>query len=111
MNPLFAAMAILSLALGIGANTAMYSFMDPILVRSLPVQNPEALVVLRWHSPAGPRPPIVRGIQGSNWNDPQLGRVSPNLPFRVFRIMSVDNPVLQPVAGFNGAWQITAKRR
>ena len=33
-NRLFAAMAILSLALGIGANTAIYSFMDGILVRS-----------------------------------------------------------------------------
>jgi hypothetical protein len=40
LNPLFAAMAMLSLALGIGANTAIYSFMDAILVRTLPVQNP-----------------------------------------------------------------------
>jgi len=42
-NRLFAAMAMLSLALGIGANTAIYSFMDAILVRSLPVRNPESL--------------------------------------------------------------------
>src|SRR5258705_12548796 len=33
-NPVFAAMAMLSLALGIGANTAIYSFMDAILVRT-----------------------------------------------------------------------------
>src|ERR1700730_16774681 len=45
-NRLFTAMAVLSLALGIGANTAIYSFMDAILVRSLPVGRPQELVVL-----------------------------------------------------------------
>jgi hypothetical protein len=49
-NPLFASMAVLSLALGIGANTAIYSFMEAILMRSLPVSNPESLVVFKWHS-------------------------------------------------------------
>ena len=52
-NRLFAAMAILSLALGIGANTAIYSFMDAILVRTLPIQNPESLVALQWHAKDG----------------------------------------------------------
>jgi macrolide transport system ATP-binding/permease protein len=42
----FTALAVLSLALGIGANTAIYSFMDSILLRSLPVSNPESLIVL-----------------------------------------------------------------
>jgi predicted permease len=107
-NRLFAAMAILSLALGIGANTAIYSFMDAILVRTLPVQNPESLVVLRWYSTPGPRPPIVRGITGSNWTDPKLGRMSPNLPYRAYELLSADNPVLQPVAAFNNAWGLTA---
>ena len=42
----FTALAVLSLALGIGANTAIYSFMDSILRRSLPVADPTSLVVL-----------------------------------------------------------------
>ena len=42
----------LSLALGIGANTAIYSFMDAILLRSLPVSDPDSLVVLNWHAKA-----------------------------------------------------------
>src|SRR5437899_5756335 len=49
-NRTFTALAALSLALGIGANTAIYSFMDSILLRSLPVANPASLVVLNWHS-------------------------------------------------------------
>jgi hypothetical protein len=49
-NKAFSAMAILSLALGIGANTAIFSFMDSILLRALPVPNPESLVVLSWRT-------------------------------------------------------------
>jgi hypothetical protein len=39
VNRLFSILAVSSLALGIGANTAIYSFMDAILVRSLPVPS------------------------------------------------------------------------
>ncbi len=49
-NRLFTLLAVSSLALGIGANTAIYSFMDSILLRSLPVSDPESLVVLNWHA-------------------------------------------------------------
>src|SRR6201746_1624853 len=44
--PLFAAVAILSLALGIGANTAIFSLMDQIMLRLLPVKDPDQLVML-----------------------------------------------------------------
>ena len=43
---MFAAVAILSLALGIGANTAIFTLMDQIMLRKLPVRDPEQLVVL-----------------------------------------------------------------
>ena len=44
-NPGFAAVAVLSLALGIGANTAIFTLIDTVLLRSLPVRDPEQLVV------------------------------------------------------------------
>ena len=46
-SPLFASAAVLSLALGIGANTALFSLVDDLLLRSLPVRDPEHLVQVR----------------------------------------------------------------
>ena len=45
-SPLFATVAILSLALGIGANTAIFTLLDQILLRQLPVKSPDELVML-----------------------------------------------------------------
>jgi predicted permease len=45
-SPLFAAVAILSLALGIGANTAIFTLIDQLLLRKLSVANPDELVML-----------------------------------------------------------------
>src|SRR5688572_3524717 len=47
LNPGFAATAILSLALGIAANTSIFTLTDQVLLRLLPVQNPRELVQFR----------------------------------------------------------------
>ena len=57
--PGFTLLVILSLGLGIGANTAIYSFMDGILLRSLPVSDPASLVVVKWRCK-----PFVRSANG-----------------------------------------------
>src|SRR6266498_5199444 len=45
-NPGFALVAILSLALGIGVNTAIFSLINAVLLRSLPIPHPESLYLL-----------------------------------------------------------------
>jgi putative ABC transport system permease protein len=47
LNPGFSAIAILSLALGIGANTSIFQLLDAVTLRSLPVKNPDELMLVR----------------------------------------------------------------
>jgi predicted permease len=53
-SPGFTAVAILTLAMGIGANTAIFSLIDGILMRELPVQDAQRLVVLKWSAHKAP---------------------------------------------------------
>ena len=90
-NPLFTATAALSLALGIGANTAIYSFMEAILLRSLPVAHPEQLAILNWH--ASRRPGVMKSGMGTMHEYGKGGRQSPNFPFAAYQTLR-DNPAL-----------------
>ena len=100
-NPLFTATAVLSLALGIGANTAIYSFMDAILMRALPVAHPEQLVVAEWQSAR--RSPVVKSINGSARRNGQGGTVSPNFPFSAYRILSADKDTFSTLFAYTYA--------
>jgi predicted permease len=100
-NKVFSALAILSLALGIGANTAIFSFMDAMLMRSLPVRDPQSLVTLAWHTKK-------REMHGSNrhnvnYDDPSGGWVGGIFSYPAFEFLRRETPVFSTVFGYQGA--------
>lgn len=104
-SKVFSILAILSLALGIGANTAIYSLMESILMRSLPVSNPEELAVVNWTS----QPPqnaskewvhVVHGVQGILWPGDRGSLVSGMFPYRAFETLRENNSVFSTLFGY-----------
>jgi len=53
-SPGFTTVAVLTLALGIGANTSIFSLLNAVMLQSIPVRHPEQLVVLRWSAHSKP---------------------------------------------------------
>ena len=107
-NPGFTAIAVASLALGIGANTAIYSFMDALLLRTLPVRDAQSLVVIQWH--ARKQPAVIHAFAGGGHMDPKTAFTSIAQPYRAYELLS-QSPVLARTFGFFGAGKLNVQVR
>ncbi|HEY3836418.1 MAG TPA: ABC transporter permease [Bryobacteraceae bacterium] len=103
-SKLFTGMAVLSLALGIGANTAIYSFMDSVMLRALPVKHPDELVILNWRAKS--EAPVVHSHWGSNYDEPGGAVTSPNFPYQAFELLRDHNEVLSTLFGHVGGGRL-----
>jgi predicted permease len=100
-NRLFTVLAVASLALGIGANAAIYSFMDALLLRSLPVAAPDRLALLNWHAKIRDNHEFVmQGSHGSDWGDATSGTTSGMFPYGAFELFRKNDSIFSSVFGY-----------
>src|SRR5215212_11874216 len=98
-QPAFTAVAVLTIALGVGANTALFSVVDAVLLRKLPVKDPNRLVLLKasWD-----REKVSPGsFNGTNRRDPATGlTVGTSFPVQTLTRLRQEQGVLSDVFAF-----------
>jgi len=87
-SPGFTTVVVLTLALGIGANTAIFTLVNAVLLQTIPVAHPEELVVLRW---SAQKEPDSTGM--SSFGDCTMRRSAGNesgcsMPYPVYRALA-----------------------
>src|SRR5580692_6028370 len=101
-SPGFTAVAVLTLALGIGANTAIFTMTNGLMLHTLPVRDPGQLVELLHHYPGEPEP----GFNGFSWDAYQTIRdgnhVFLDLIVAGMNFFTVSGDKLQPQTVFGG---------
>ena len=95
-NPVFTVIAVSSLALGIGANTAIFSAAKRVLLDTLPVSNPHELRLLTWVS--GHQQPVPQ-VWGDVWST-DSGLASNAFSYAVFEQMRKTTDVFRDLIGF-----------
>jgi predicted permease len=104
-SPLFTSVAVLSLALGIGANTAIFTLMESVLWKPIPATNPEQLRLMSWES--GPNT-VSTSSWGNMSSTPSGGRSSTSFPYAAFVDLQRQNTHFEAICAFKPLGRLSA---
>ncbi len=107
-SPALTVVVVLSLALGIGANTAIFSLMDAVMLKSLPVKSPQQLVLLQWATPTSQPPPdsVQSSLHGDMFPTRTGGVTSTSFSYPAFQEFRARNHVFSSLFGFQSAGRL-----
>ena len=101
-SPAFAATSVLILALGIGANTAIFTLLDAVMLRTIPVKDLNQLVVPSWTAKQLPRNYGYNSFEPCTVSDARSSEKYCSFSYPMFRVFAAQSRSLSSVAAFVG---------
>jgi predicted permease len=98
-TPALTVAIVLSLAIGLGANTAIFSLVDAALLKPLPVHDPDALVIVEWINDGFPPEPLITNHNGEYRTIAGGRKQGSSIPAYLYRRLAREQTAFEPLIG------------
>ena len=105
-SPGFTAVVVITLALGIGANTAIFTLVNAVLLQAIPVSHPEELMVLRWSAHKEPESTGMSSFGDCTMRRTAGNRSACSMPYPVYRALAERRDLFSNVTAFAGTAEL-----